>query len=592
MEPFKAAVIEFNPILNNLDDNLKNLAEVVKKAAEKGAKLIVTPEMSTTGYHYENRSAIRPYVDTIPGKTTALFEEIATRYQTHIVIGMAEVDDHDGLFYNSAALIGPNGYIGKYRKIHQWATEDTWASWGDLGVPVFETEIGKIAIIICFDANYFESARMAAINGADILCYPTNSTGGALSMLQAWAEMNGLYVLGANRSNTENGYHMIGASAIWSTRGEKLAETPYVAEEQAKDESTILFADLDPHEYTNPAKTRLNERKPSLYHELLLYSGPWIDSELDLIDKKGSVVKKSAALLQYTPEIANKAANLQTINRLIEEAAMKSQQEECMLSLIVCPELSLIGPVHSLDPTTIQQLGETIHDETVEEMKKLAVAHQIHLVFGMIERDQHLFYNTVIVIGPNGEITAKARKIHLTKEEELWATAGENVVVQPINGIGRVGLIVGSDAAFPEIAGIMAVKKADFILIPSSWYGEFGQIMSLHEKMMEHKFPANTMTTWDAIARFSQAKTLVANFTGTSLGCRGGSALYTLDPIYGGDVPIMASSHKEEVLLVPLTKPNPNWWFDQRKLLLTRRIHHYRPLILKNKTRILHENPT
>lgn len=577
IQPFKAAVIEFNPCLNNLDQNLTNLAELVKKAAENGAKLIVTPEMSTTGYHYENRQAISPYVDSIPGKTTAIFEEIACRYQTYIVIGMAEVDMEDGLYYNSAALVGPTGYIGKYRKIHQWATEDTWASWGDLGVPVFETEIGKLAMIICFDANYFESARLAAINGADILCYPTNSTGGALSMLQSWAEINGLYVLGANRSNTENGYHMVGASAIWSPKGEKLAETPYVDLGQANDESTILYAYIHPHEYDNPSKRRLWERKPSLYRELILHTGPWNE-----MGKELEATKKSAALLQYTPEIGNKEGNLKKIMKMITEAVTKSHQQESNLSFVVCPELSLIGPVHSLETGTILQLAETVHDETMIEMKKLAIFHQIYLVFGMIEREQHLFYNSVFLIGPNGELITTARKVHLTESDERWASAGNEVVVHSINGIGRIGLMVGYDAAFPEMAGIIAVKNADYMIIPSCWHGEFGQTLCLNEKMMENRYPANSMTTWDSMARFSQAKTLIANFTGTSLECRGGSAMYTLDPIYGGEIPSVASSDTEEILIVTLNEINPNWWYTQQKLLLTRRIHHYRPLISRN----------
>jgi predicted amidohydrolase len=580
LQPFKAAVIEFNPCLNNLEENIQRLLEVVTEAAENGAKLIVTPEMATTGYHYENRQAISLYADKIPGKTTASFEAVAKRYRTHIIIGMAEFDECDGLFYNSAVLIGPTGYIGKYRKIHQWATESSWASWGDIGIPVFETDIGKISIIICFDANYFESARIAALNGTDILCYPTNSTGGALSMLQSWAEMNGIFILGANRSNAENGYHMIGASAIWSPIGEKLAETPYVEKLQPKEGPTILYADIDPKLYNNPAKNRLNERKPALYSDLMLYSGPWndINNEKEK-DPLLNGEKKSAALLQFTPEIGNKGANLMKIKKLISEAVSRSQIEGSLLSLVVCPELSLTGPVHSLDINTIQQIGETDYEEIVNEMKRIAVMHQIYVVFGMIETDQHLFYNTVFVIAPNGEMIAKARKIHLSKLDEHWASSGKEVVVTFLKGIGRVGLMVGYDAAFPETAGVMAVKKADYIIIPSSWHGEFGQTLCLHEKLMGNKFPVNSMTTWDAIARFSQAKTLIANFTGTGLGFRGGSALYTLDPIYGGDTPIVASSDQEEVLIVPITKTNHNWWFDQEKLLLSRRIHNYRPLV-------------
>ncbi|MDQ0217685.1 carbon-nitrogen hydrolase family protein [Peribacillus cavernae] len=583
--PFKAAIIEFNPCLNNLNDNIKHLLKEVTEAAEKGAKLIVTPEMATTGYHYENRRALKPYIDTIPGKTTAAFEKVAKHYQTHIVIGMAEVDVEDGLYYNSAVLIGPDGYIGKYRKIHQWATENSWASWGDMGVPVYETEIGNISMIICMDASYFESARIAAVNGADILCFPTNSTGGSLSMLQAWAEMNGLYVLGANRSNTEKGYHMIGASTVWSPNGEKLAETSYIEEEKTRNETTIIYAEIDPAEYDNRSKRRLQSRQPDLYGDLMLHIGPWDFTKYELIkeaeDVQGNEMSNCAALLQYTPVIGDKKANLSKIKSLLKDTAAETKPKKGLLSLVVCPELSLTGPVHSLELTAIQQLGETDHDETVNEMQKLACMYQTHLVFGMIESDSHALYNTVMLLTPAGDIAAKARKLHVTESDERWATPGKDIVVTSTKGVGRVGLMVGYDAAFPETAGVMAVNHADFIIVPSCWHGDYGKEMALHTKMMENKYPTNTMTTWDAMARFAQAKTLIANFTGTKLGCRGGSAIYTLDPIYGGETPIVASSDKEEVLVVAIAQTEKDCWFDQNKLLLSRRTHYYRPLVKK-----------
>jgi predicted amidohydrolase len=576
---FKAASIEFNPCLNELDRNMEALLAAVTEAAENGAKLIVTPEMATTGYHYGSRSAIRPFVDTIPGKTTMAFEAAAKRYQTHIVIGMAEVDEEDGLYYNSCALIGPDGYIGKYRKTHQWAAEDGWASWGDLGIPVYETAIGNIAMIICMDSTYFEPARLAAVNGADLLCFPTNSTGGSLSMLQGWAEMNGLYIVGANRSNTEEEYQMIGASAIWSPAGQKLGETSYVEEAQAANEVSILYAEIDRAQYDNAAKRRLKERKTDVYHELLLYDGPW---EYARWANTGGPRQKTAALLQYTPEIAGQEANLSKIKSLLAEAVHTAGKKECVLSLAVCPELSLTGPVETLSSEEVEKLAETMEGETVAEMKALAEKYGIHLVFGMIERAGPKLYNTVCLLSPTGLIAAKARKIHLTESDKRWAHAGEDIAVTHVDTIGRVGMMVGYDAAFPETAGVMAVKHAEIILIPSSWHGEFGGTLSLHEKMMEQKFPENAMITWDVTARFSQTNVLAANFVGTSLGCKGGSALYTPDPIYGGALPEAASSVGEEVLLVTIPVNRPDWWLTQEKLLLSRRIHHYRPLVMKN----------
>lgn len=585
--PFKTAVIEFNPQLNQLDNNMDNLLEAVTEAAKNGAKLIVTPEMATTGYHYENRQSILPFTDTIPGKTTKRFEEVAKLYDTHIVIGMAEVDVEDGLCYNSAALVGPTGYIGKYRKVHQWATEDNWAHWGDLGIPVYETSIGRIAIIICMDSSYFESARIVAVKGADILCFPTNSTGGSLSMLQAWAEMNGLYVIGANRSNTETDYHMVGASAVWSPLGRKLAETPYVEESQARDETVILYADIDPALFENPAKKRMEKRKPDLYSDLMLHVGPWEYKKsintLEQISTENYEKKISTALLQYEPVIGDKKENLKKIKRLLADAAVKAKEQKSELSLVICPELSLTGPVNSLSPEEIRKLSEPIHGVTVRDMRRLSAEYQINIIFGMIEREENHLYNTVVLLTPEDDIVTKARKIHLSEADERWASGGWEIVVANVTDIGRVGLIVGSDATFPEVAGIIAVKRADVIIIPSCWHGEFGEILALPEKIMENKFPFNSMTTWDATARFSQTKTLIANFIGTDIGCKGGSALYTPDPIYGSDMPIVASSQNEEVLIVVNSKMEQNWWFDQHKLLLSRRTIFYRPLVKKKK---------
>ncbi|HZG71924.1 MAG TPA: carbon-nitrogen hydrolase family protein, partial [Chondromyces sp.] len=284
-------------------------------------------------------------------------------------------------------------------------------------------------------------------------------------------------------------------------------------------------------------------------------------------------------LLQYTPKIGDKKANLKKIEALLSDAVEKINQGEGKLSLVVCPELSLTGPVHSLGMKEIHCLGESVEGETVNNMKEFTMKYQTSLAFGMIESEGDHLYSTVFLLAPNGKIAAKARKIHLTESDERWATPGEDIVVTYIEGLDRVGLMAGYDAAFPEMAGVMAVKRADTIIIPSSWHGEFGATLSLHKEMMENRFPVNSMTTWDAIARFSQANTLVANFVGTNLGCKGGSALYTLDPIYGGRIPVVASSDKEEALVVTLPQKQTDWWFDQQKLLLSRKTHFYRPLI-------------
>lgn len=180
IKPFLAAALQFNPVLYERDKNINDLAKAVEMAAVRGAKLIVAPEMATTGYQYNSRDEISSYVDTIPGVATDRISEVTKKYGVYVVFGIAERDAETDLYYNAAAFVGPDGYIGKYRKSHQWEAEEHWAAWGDLGVPVYDTPLGKIAINICMDATYFETARLAGLGGADILAFPTNSTAQAM----------------------------------------------------------------------------------------------------------------------------------------------------------------------------------------------------------------------------------------------------------------------------------------------------------------------------------------------------------------------------------------------------------------------------
>lgn len=570
-KPFKVACVQFNPKLNERDENIKALYDAVAEAARNGAKLIVTPEMATTGYFYRDREAIRPFVDTIPGFTTRCFEKIAKKYFSYIVIGMPEVDPETDIFYNSAALIGPDGYIGKYRKIHLWETEVHWAAGGDEEIPVFDTEIGNISINICMDMIYFESARLAALKGADILAFLTNSTGQSVAVLQARAEANGLYIISANRSNAENDYHMIGASAVWSPEGEKLAEADLVeTKENAVDAPTILYCQIDPAKYDNPVKKKFAERRPELYKDLMLYKAPW--------DFKKTAASRNiwAAIVQYEPALGNKEANLVKIERMISNVAHESK-EKSKLDLVVLPELSLTGTVDHLKADDIFALSDTLDSIWVQKLLELAKEFGIHMVFGFVERQGDHLYNSAILAGPKGEIMGIYRKTHLHNAEKAWATPGDKIEVFHSEAIGDIGIMIGYDAVFPEVAGVLAVKRADMIVIPSSWQGEFGR--DLKSSISRKKYPQGSVSTWDAIAAGAQAYTIVSNFVGTEKKFLGRSGLYTLDPIYGLDSPVGASSNQEEVLVANFETIQNDWWFNQEKLIQSRRTFCYKRLV-------------
>jgi predicted amidohydrolase len=567
--PFLVAAVQFNPKLNRREENVDRLLEAVAEAAGEGARLIVAPEMATTGYDYADREAVAPFVDTIPGKTTDRFVQAAQQYGVYIVAGLPEVDPDTGLYYNSAFLVGPEGYIGKYRKTHQWETEAQWAVWGDLGVPVFPSELGGIAVNICMDSLYFEPARLAALGGAHILVFPTNSGAQALAALQARAEQNGLYIVAANRTNTEKRFHMIGASAVWSPDGTNVAEAEFIPDEQADvDETTILYARIDPAKYDNAGKKRLAQRRPELYRELMLYVSPWDE------EKTEEPKEITAALVQYDPTTADPESNVERIRRLIRKVNWGQN-----LDLVVLPELSTTGEVDNR--SRAQGLSQTRDGDIVRRLMDLARGEQVHLVFGFIEREGDQLYNSAMLVGPDGEEIGTYRKTHLGESDKHWAAPGEDLPVFETR-LGRMGMLIGEDVLFPEAAGVLMVDRADVIAIPSSWKGEYGKPLS-ESAVTERVYPEGALSVWDSTARTAQAYTLVANFVGGE-GFRGRSALYGLDPVGGLDETITASGDTEEVLVVDFTTLAAGWWFNQEKAAASRRTHLYTPLISTGKS--------
>lgn len=565
--PFKAAVVQFNPVLNDRENNLAGLAAVLEEAAAAGARLIVAPEMSTTGYAYADRQAIAPYVDVVPGHTTEVLTAVAAKHNAYIVIGMAEKDADTDLYYNSSVLVGPQGVIGVYRKTHQWETEEHWSVWGDRGVPVFETELGRIAVNICFDSAFFEPPRLAGLAGADILAFPTNSTSQAIWALQARALQNGYYVLSANRSNTELGFSMIGAGAIWSPEGKLLAEAPLIkSKDQDVNEPTIIYADIDPKLYANEGKKRLAERRPELYRDLMLKISPW--------NYKATAEPKevTALTLQYAPE-TDPAKALKKIEDLIA-----SELKNGPADLVVLPDYALSGPPQ--DKKRAAALAETADGPNLAKLKALAQKNKVHLAFGFIEKDGDKLYSSAALVGPDGEMLGLYRKTHLTGPEKAWASAGDEFKVVP-TALGKIGLMLGGEELFPEVGGILSVKRADIIVLPAAWDGSSGAVLAANGEMIKNPYPQGASCLWDSLALTSQAYTLTANFSGGDGGFAGAGGLYALDPLYGLDQTSLPPAGLETAHRVKFTTLAKDWWFNQNYANAMRRPEMYPPLIAK-----------
>ncbi len=243
--------------------NLRKAEQYITKAARQGAKIICLPELFRSEYFCQREDhTLFDLAESIPGPTTEALGKAAARLKVSIITPVFEKRG-SGVYHNSVAVIDADGSIvGLYRKMHipddPGYYEKYYFTPGDLGFHAFDTKYGRIAPLICWDQWYPEGARIAALQGATVLFYPTaigwhpseKKTQGA-AQLDAWktvqrghAIANGVYVAAVNRIGHEKpdanspGIEFWGSSFIADPQGVILAEASTNKEE-------ILLAEID-----------------------------------------------------------------------------------------------------------------------------------------------------------------------------------------------------------------------------------------------------------------------------------------------------------------------------------------------------------
>jgi predicted amidohydrolase len=266
-----------HPKVGEIDSNVKKSLTMIEEASKKGANLIVLPELANSGYVFNSREEAFKLSEEIPGgKTTKAWMDSAKKNNVYIVAGINERDDN--LLYNSSVIIGPTGYIGTFRKVHLWNEENLFFEPGNLGFPVFKTPIGRIGSNICYDSWFPESFRLAALQGADIVCVPTNwvpipgqvkgERAMAHSLIMAASHCNSIFIAAADRVGEERGQPFEGQSIITSYTGWPIAGPA------SRDKEEIIYAEVNLadarrkrnwNEYNQP----LRDRRTDVYSEML-----------------------------------------------------------------------------------------------------------------------------------------------------------------------------------------------------------------------------------------------------------------------------------------------------------------------------------
>ena len=580
--PFKVAAVEFNPELFEFDRNVAGACAAAEEAASNGARLIVLPEAALSGYVYRDLEQFLPYMDTVPGRGTAALAEICARHRCYIAVGIAELDPLTGLTYNTGALIGPEGYIGKYRKNGLNPSDILWFTPGNTGYPVFDTELGRISMIICYDDTYWEPGRLAAVKGADLIAYicssdrvltqlrveskGNHSTIAAVQQLCAW---NGLAMVAADRNNAESnpttGTSVVygGSASIWQADGRR---TGHLGATElnltAANPGDILYGEIDPAMYANDQKATLQRRRPELYGDLAFFRSP--------TDTKAS--RQSHAItvtaVQYDVIAGDSDGNIGRAN----DRVLALQQAGAGPGLTVFPAFTISGPPADADAAA--GMAESAVGRTVQVLSDFAVRLRCFVVGSHVEHDGGELFHAAVLLSPEGTVVGTYRQTHLDPAY-AWASAGDDLPVFDTD-IGRIGMLLCEDVRFPEASGVLAVRRADLIAVPTHWVGGYGGPLQESEGLFAHGFPENTMCLWYAVAKTGQAYTVVANAVGG--GALGSSGVFTLNPV-DAEPPVVAPvDGTVAVSLDVCTRGNPDWWLDQQRLIAGRRTDLVAPL--------------
>lgn len=405
----KVAALQFEPRIYERARNLDILLRLFDGAFAAGARIAVAPEMATSGYCFYDRADVAALVETLPGPATEAVRAICAQYGSVAVLGLPEVDADTGVYYNSVAVVGPEGLLGRYRKVHSFISEPRWAMDGDLGPVVVETPCGAIGLQDCADIELFEGARALQIMGADLIAFPTNWTGDPAPSYIWWARAweLGLPLVAADRTGVERGVVFSGGSAIFDADGSLLTTRD--------DGEGILLADVG-----RPLRAGRTAALPPSQCLALARDTHRFDPQAfynlygrEDLPQGGQI---SVAALPLRGSWREIAAGLETLQDTV----------------VVLPEDALTEPPDA---------------EVVAQAAALCRARRIWLAFGCGPQDR------VVLVGPGGVLA------------EPDAAGGTRGAIVNLPG-ARVGLCRGAELARPETSRLFALEGVDLLLAP------------------------------------------------------------------------------------------------------------------------------
>jgi predicted amidohydrolase len=454
---FRAAAAQTLARLGDIEHNIELATHLVNEAVRQGAELVVLPECMDTGYLFDSAAHCRALAERVPdGPFVSAMAALARQHAIFIASGITEWDPARERIFNSGIMLDRKGEVAIHYHKQFLATHDqNWFSFGERGCPVVDTDLGRIGLLICFDGRIPEIARSLALQGAEIIVDMANFF--AMDQADMWGPArsyeNGVWLVAATKAGYERSIYYPGGSMIVDPKGRVVAKMPY-------DRHGVIVADVIPemaHDKSiYAANDKFADRRPDTY-------GILVKSYQDTPVAK--TAHEPIVPARATSKVAAVQIHVAENVRADDVLAMIDHTAKLGAKVLALPEYALIG---TWAPTAAD--AERAADAAkahIGAVCDIAKRYGCVIALPTVTRDGGNLFVTTILVGPDGAELGRYRKTHLTAEERGWARAGDTYPVFETT-FGRIGIMSGYDALFPETSRCHAAAAADIVLWPAA----------------------------------------------------------------------------------------------------------------------------
>ena len=267
------ACAQIDCVLGDPKTNRNKMIASIRAAAERDAQLVIFPECALTGYAFNSLDEAVPFAEKLDGRSAQAIAEACRETRAYAIAGFIEADGDK--FYNAAMIVGPDGVVGSYRKVHMpYIGIDRFLTPGDRPFQLFDLPFGKVGVNICYDISFPEPARVLKLMGAELMAlitnWPTAAWRSPQFVAQTRALENHVFYAAVDRVGTERGWEFIGRSKVIDCNGDTLSEASADAEELLV--VSVELSEANNNRIVNVAGAyevdRVKDRRPEFYNSI------------------------------------------------------------------------------------------------------------------------------------------------------------------------------------------------------------------------------------------------------------------------------------------------------------------------------------